>query len=178
MTRVASVSPKYGQLLYRLAGYYKPSLIIELGTALGISTMYLAMGNPKCRVITVEGNCQLAGIALENFAACNLKNITLMNSSFDDALVRLVPECGTRNLIFIDGNHTFKATLQYFETFMNMAGSSNIFVFDDINWSYDMMRAWKSINGSAASGLVVDLFQMGILFQGQGNGNHKFRVRY
>ncbi len=47
VTRVASVNDRYGRLLYRLAGYYKPFHIIELGTATGISTQYLATGKSK-----------------------------------------------------------------------------------------------------------------------------------
>src|SRR4051812_12275594 len=33
---------KFGQLLFRLAQYYHPKNIVELGTSLGLSTAYLA----------------------------------------------------------------------------------------------------------------------------------------
>jgi predicted O-methyltransferase YrrM len=178
MARTASVSETYGQLLYRLAGYYKPDNIIELGTALGVSTMYLALGNPQAMVYTVEGNPQLAAIASNNFARHHINNITLINNSFDNAIARLIPEINSNTLVFIDGNHTLSATLKYFGLFGRIPGSSNIFIFDDINWSNEMMRAWESIAESPNAGTVVDLFQMGIIFQGRGMDGKKFRLWY
>jgi hypothetical protein len=74
ITRIASVNDRYGRLLYRLARYCSPSRIIELGTAAGISTQYLATGNPHAEVITVEGNPQLAEVASRNFRINRLKN--------------------------------------------------------------------------------------------------------
>src|SRR5690606_39138406 len=38
----AAKSAKYAQLLFRIAKYYNPRYILELGTSLGISTAYLA----------------------------------------------------------------------------------------------------------------------------------------
>jgi predicted O-methyltransferase YrrM len=178
MARIASVSPLYGELLYRLAFYYKPDTIIELGTALGISTIYLALGNPKARVITVEGNPQLAEITSKNFAAKKLNNINLINSTFDNTMDRLIHEISKNTLVFIDGNHNYDATMRYFAMFEKIPGASNILVFDDINWSGEMMRAWKSITESAHAGILVDLFRMGILFQGLGINRQKFRLRY
>ena len=40
-------STKYGELLYRIIKYYEPQNILELGSSLGISTSYLAKGNPN-----------------------------------------------------------------------------------------------------------------------------------
>jgi len=178
MTRIASVSPAYGRLLYNLVSHYQPDCILELGTALGISTMYLALGNSHARVITVEGNPQLAEIASKSFNVNLFNNITLINSTFDLAIPHLVLEMTGKTLIFIDGNHTFDATLRYFELFGVRADSSTIFVFDDINWSGEMARVWKHISGSPVVGLKIDLFHMGIVFQGRGNDRKVYRMRH
>ncbi|MBS1604581.1 MAG: SAM-dependent methyltransferase, partial [Bacteroidetes bacterium] len=37
ITRRAAKAPRLGQLLYRIARYYKPSVMLELGTSLGFS---------------------------------------------------------------------------------------------------------------------------------------------
>ena len=42
--RGASVSRSYGALLFRIAGWLQPLMILELGTGLGVSTLYLASG--------------------------------------------------------------------------------------------------------------------------------------
>jgi len=178
IARMASVNAKYGQLLFRMARYYKPDQIIELGTALGISTMYLSMGNPVARIITVEGNPQLAGIASKSFAAHGLENITLINSAFDDAIPRIIPEVKNNALVFIDGNHTLEATIRYYEVFCEATRFTNILVLDDINWSHDMAKAWKIITGEKCQGLAVDLFRLGIVFNNPDQTRQKIRLRY
>ena len=49
----AAKSPKYAQLLFRLADHFQPEEILELGTSLGISTAYLASANSKSNVTTI-----------------------------------------------------------------------------------------------------------------------------
>src|ERR1700754_634556 len=44
ITRRAAKPAKLGQLLYRVARYYRPVRVVELGTSLGFSTAYLAAG--------------------------------------------------------------------------------------------------------------------------------------
>ncbi len=163
ITRMTGVNPHFGRLLYRMTNFYKPSMIIELGTATGISTFYLAAGNPNAEVITVEGNSQLAALASKNFRRSKCKNITVINSSFDDVLQQLVNYMAGNTFVFIDGNHTRDATLRYFNAFAD-AGKKPVLIFDDINWSTDMRSAWRKIRSQAKTGIIIDLFQMGIYF--------------
>ena len=53
MIRIAGIPHKYGMLLYNLTKEFKPAFIIELGTGLGTSTSYLAMGNTEAKLFTV-----------------------------------------------------------------------------------------------------------------------------
>ena len=163
--RRSSIKSKYGLLLYNLAGWLKPETIIELGTAYGISTLYLAMGNPDTRVFTVEGNSMLSGLAGKCFSECKLNNITVFNGSFDEVLPDILTRVSGNVLAFIDGNHTYEATLHYFHL-LNTSVKNITLVFDDINWSAEMRSAWKEIENSPETGTTVDLFQMGIVFQG------------
>jgi predicted O-methyltransferase YrrM len=177
ITRIASVNERYGRLLYRLAGYYNPSHIIELGTAAGISTQYLATGNPRAEVITVEGNPQLAEVASRNFRINRIKNITVINSSFDDVLPQLANYIGPGDLVYIDGNHTAEATWRYYSAFISR-GNSPILVLDDINWSLDMRSAWRKIRSHASNGVIIDLFHMGICFNNLQSPKQIFRFNY
>ena len=47
--------PKMAQLLYRLVADLEPFNIIELGTCLGITTVYLQKAAPDAKVYTLEG---------------------------------------------------------------------------------------------------------------------------
>jgi predicted O-methyltransferase YrrM len=177
VTRIASVSERNGRLLYRMANHYNPSHIIELGTAAGISTQYLATGNPLAEVITVEGNPNLAEVASKNFRINRIKNITVINSSFDDVLPQLVNYIKPGDLVYIDGNHTAEATWRYYTAFTAM-GKNPILIFDDINWSRDMRSAWKKIQRHASQGVIVDLFHMGIYFNNIRSPLEIFNINY
>jgi len=161
-----SIRSRYGKLLHQLVYCFKPDMIIELGTAMGLSTTYLAKGNEDSSVITVEANSQLCDLAFKHFSQNKLTNITLINKLFDDVLPELATHAYDNLLVFIDGNHTYEGTLGYFRFFSSL-NDKVILVFDDINWSAGMHKAWIDIQKSPESGLTIDLFQMGIVFQGK-----------
>jgi predicted O-methyltransferase YrrM len=160
-TRRASVSPRYGRLLHRLAHTCSPPVILELGTAVGLGTLYLATGQPDARVITVEGNPVIAGIAAENFRRAGVGNITLIGGDFDEVLPGLCGQLPEGTLVYIDGNHTGDALQRYF-SLLSATNRENLFIFDDINWSESMHRGWKAIRNSGEKGLWIDLFRMGL----------------
>jgi len=157
IARAALKPPKYAQLLYRIAKYYQPKQILELGTSLGITTAYLAQTAP---VITIEGSKNIAAKAQENFDSLGLKNIHLINADFDDALQQLP----LIDLAFIDGNHRKEPTLRYFEEILKHSTQQSIFIFDDIHWSAEMEEAWNVIKEHPAVTCTVDLFFIGLVF--------------
>ncbi|HEX2394058.1 MAG TPA: class I SAM-dependent methyltransferase [Bacteroidales bacterium] len=168
--RRTSVSKKRGKLLYRVVLKFKPELIIELGTSLGISAMYMLAANPLARLITVEGNPQIADMAASNFRLYRYDNVTVINRLFDDIVSDLVREVNANTLVFIDGNHGFDATLRYFHAF----SEASVVVLDDIRWSEDMMRAWKQIKSSVSNATTIDLYDMGIIINGGPGKEYSF----
>src|SRR5690606_22423706 len=56
ITASAAKSPKYAQLLFRIARYYRPTYLLELGTSFGISAASLALANRHAMLLTGEGN--------------------------------------------------------------------------------------------------------------------------
>ncbi|HJZ41454.1 MAG TPA: class I SAM-dependent methyltransferase [Bacteroidales bacterium] len=173
-----SVNEKYGQLLYRICRFYRPGLVLELGTALGLSTLYLALGNREARVITVESNPQLAGLAEIEFCTAGLENIILINSRFEDVLPDLPEVTNERVLVFIDGNHRLESTVAYYNLISKKWGKGCIIIFDDINWSGEMRLAWKRIKDLTNNAFTADLFYMGIIFSDEGMSGQNFHVRY
>ena len=155
---------KYAQLLFRLVRYFKPKNIIEIGTSLGITTCYLAEGSKKSKVITLEGSPGIAAIARENFQMAKLENVHLIEGNFNDTLKNALSLSGSIDLAFIDGNHTKKATLNYFSALMKAGNEDSIFIFDDIHWSKEMDQAWNEIKNSPDVTLTIDLFFIGIVF--------------
>jgi predicted O-methyltransferase YrrM len=155
---------KFAQLLFRIAKYYQLKTIVELGTSLGITTSYLASSDEKAHVFTLEGSKNIAEIAAQNFEKNSLHNIQLLQGVFEKTLPQLDLKLETIDLLFIDGNHRKKPTLEYFETFVKKRNSQSIFIFDDIHWSKEMKEAWEEIQNHPAVTLTIDLFFIGLVF--------------
>jgi len=155
---------KFGKLLYRIIQYYKPKNIIELGTSLGISTLYLAKARKDTKIYTFEGCLETAKIAEKNFSKMDAKNINLTLGDFQNTLQKKLERICSIDLAFIDGNHQEYPTIFYFEECLKYSNNNTIFIFDDIYWSKGMKNAWNHIKSHPKATLTVDLFYIGIVF--------------
>jgi predicted O-methyltransferase YrrM len=159
----SSLKPKkYAQLLFRIAQYYKPATILELGTSFGITTAYLA--GTGATVYTCEGASSIAAIAKQTFAQLQLHNIQLREGDFAKTLPVVLQQLQTVDLAFIDGNHRKEPTLEYFIQLLPHCKSSSILIFDDIHWSKEMEEAWAAIKAHPSVTLTIDLFFIGLVF--------------
>ncbi len=177
IVRNSSVSERYGRLLYRLVEYFGPRTILELGTSVGISTLYMAMANPGSKVYTIEGCTTKSEQAATNFNELHITNIEQHIGSFDIVLLDLLKQIGNIDFVYIDGNHTYEATLANFKTLLEYANNETIFVFDDIHWSAGMQKAWNEITEYERVTVSIDLFRIGIVFLKKELSKQKFVIR-
>lgn len=164
IVRNAAKPAKFAQLLFRLAKYYKPANILELGTSLGISTAYLALANPATSVTSIEGSPAVSREAEKNVTKLSLENVAIKTGPFDEILPLVLPVLSGPLLVFIDGNHSRRPTLNYFHTLLPTLEEGSILIFDDIHWSEEMEEAWDEIRQHSDVMLTIDLFFIGIVF--------------
>ncbi|MDB5230632.1 MAG: SAM-dependent methyltransferase [Chitinophagaceae bacterium] len=164
IAKSALKSRKFAQLLFRMVKYFEPSVILELGTSLGITSCYLAEGNSAARIITMEGAPEVAAVAKNNFQREGLKNIRIVEGNFDHTLPSVLNNLDKIDFAFIDGNHRKLPTLEYFNQLKSKIHPGTVLIFDDIHWSREMEEAWKELIKDATVTLSVDLFFIGILF--------------
>ncbi len=160
----SAIRKKYGEILFRLITRYKSNTTIELGTSLGVSTLYLAMPDRQNRVFTIEGCPESAGVAAKVFIRLELNNVNSLVGRFYDVLPDVLNKIETLDFLFVDGHHEQDATVDYFNMCKLKAGNNSVFVFDDIHWSEGMERAWDEICRDSDVTLSVDLFQLGLVF--------------
>jgi len=178
LARYSAVPQKYGQLLYRLSSEFGAPSVVEFGTSLGISTMYLASAVTGIPVFTMEGCPETAAIAERNFKKAGLDNITVLKGSFDDSMTQLQERAGTPGLVFIDGDHRREAVLRYFSRMAEIAGADTVIVLDDIYHSEEMGKAWEEIRKHPGVTLSVDVYRMGLVFFREGVTSITYRIRY
>lgn len=170
---------KYAQVFFRLAKHYRPARIIELGTSLGITTSYLACANPSSTITTIEGSTAVASIAKENFDYLQLQNIHLLQGNFDDLLPSAIHQLPSIDLAYIDGNHRYQPTINYFHQLLSKTGNESILVFDDIHWSQEMEKAWEEIKQHPSVLCTVDIFFLGfVFFRSEFKVKQHFTVRF
>ena len=177
IARTSLTRPKYARLLAKLIRYFKPNQMLELGTSLGITTLYMASAG-KTEITTVEGVKNIGKTAQENFEKLQAENIRLIISDFSEALGKLNETKNKFDLVFIDGNHRYDATLDYFEKLKSLSHNNSILIFDDIHWSDGMHKAWQTIVTDKAVTLSLDIFQFGIVFFKKELSKQHFVLRY
>lgn len=178
IAKYSSESPKYAQLIFRLAKHFQPPAIIEIGTSLGITTAYIANAIPNGKVFTIEGCGNIASVAEQNFMNHSLTNIKLVNSNFDEALPQILLDLNKAPFVFFDGNHRKEPTLKYFDLCLHYADYDSVFIFDDIHWSKEMEEAWKCIKQSTKVTLTIDLHFLGIVFFRRELSKQDFVLRF
>lgn len=171
-------SKKYASLLARLIRYFAPKTVIELGTSLGITTLYFSNASPGSAIYTIEGSPEIVRIARSNFNKVPSKNIESIQGNFDDELPALLQNINHADFVFFDGNHRKEATLKYFKMCLKYKTNESVFVFDDINWSEEMQEAWEEIKAHPEVSVTVDLFFQGIVFFRKELQKQDFIIRF
>lgn len=162
--------PVQCRFLFNLVQATGAKTILEMGTSLGISTAYIAQANPQANVITLEGDPIIAQLARDVFKKQRLDNIELVLGEFDQILPVVLDSDILFDLVYIDGNHTYDATLEYFRLLKTHVSKNALLIFDDIHWSPVMYKAWKVISSELEKGYVLDLYHMGLIVI---NNEHK-----
>ena len=171
---------KYAQMLSRLVNWlgashrlengsgtaysleFRGLTIVELGTSLGVTTAYMAAMDSRNRVVTFEGCEAVANIAKENWKALNINNIECIVGEID--VEELVRDIEHLDVAFIDANHTYVSTCEYFDVLAGKVREKSVIVVDDIHYSEEMEKAWKAICADERVTSTIDLYQMGLVF--------------
>jgi predicted O-methyltransferase YrrM len=178
IVKYSSVPRKYGIFLSRMAKSFGEPLILEFGTSLGISTMYLAASCPGVPLYTLEGCIETSALAMENFKKAGLNNIRLLTGSFDSLLPVLKDQGISPGLVFIDGDHRKDSLLRYFKFTSEISGDNTVVIIDDIYSGREISEAWELIKDHPKVTVTVDIFRMGLVFFREGVAKANYKVRY
>lgn len=162
IAQTAGITPKRAELLCRIVHYFQPASILEIGTSLGLATSALSLGNSKAKITTLEGCPETSAIAKIQLDKFNLNNIEAVVTEFESYLKNF--RLSTFDLIYFDGNHSKKATLDYFELLLPTITNDTLWIFDDIHWSENMEAAWETIKNHPKVTVTIDTFQWGLVF--------------
>ncbi|HEX6227711.1 MAG TPA: class I SAM-dependent methyltransferase [Chryseolinea sp.] len=160
-----SVTPeKYSRLYTRIIRHYNCKHILELGTSLGLNTLYLAKAQEGIRVATIEGSVETAQVAKKMLDEHGAKNVQLILGNIDQALPTYLSGSEKIDFAFIDANHRRGPTLNYFELILEKTHDETVVVLDDIHYSKEMEEAWQQIQAHKRVFTSIDLYRCGLTF--------------
>ncbi|HTO35629.1 MAG TPA: class I SAM-dependent methyltransferase, partial [Flavobacterium sp.] len=140
-------------------------------------------GNINAEITTLEGCPNTQNVAKNLFQSqgfdFNMSNF--ITTEFSNYLLNLKTNSGIKqenySLIYFDGNHSKKATLEYFELLLPAITNETVWIFDDIHWSKDMEEAWKIIKNHPKTTVTIDTFQWGMVFFRKEQAKEHFVIR-
>lgn len=170
---------KFAKLFNRLIKRFQPKTILELGTSLGLTTLYMSRAKPDAQIISFEGCPQTAAIAQENFNSAAASNIQVVVGNIDHTLPKQLSDLAKNiDFAYFDANHRYEPTVRYFENCLPYAANDSVFIFDDIYWSDEMTKAWEEIKLHPQVTLTVDLFWIGLVFFRKEQPKEHFTLRF
>ena len=178
IAKSAEKPSKFGKLIFRLIQHLEPTIIFDLGTSLGVTTLYESKAKQDAKIITFEGCPTTAKIAQENFDALEANNIEIVVGNLDETLTEQIAKIERLDFAFFDANHRYEPTVKYFEICLEKAHESSLFIFDDIHWSEEMQEAWQYIKAHPSVMITIDLFFIGLVFFRKNQPKQDFILRF
>lgn len=162
LAKGVATPPLFCRWLFRIVRFGQPARMLELGTSLGISTLYQWGAAPKARMITVEGCPETARLARQSFRSFHC-TAELRVGAFAGKLPSALEDLGQLDHLYLDGDHSREGTLAYLKQCLPYTHAGTVWVIGDIHWSAEMEKAWKEIQAFPEVRMTIDLFSMGVV---------------
>lgn len=164
IARVSTTPEKFSMLYAHIIQYYKCKRVLELGTSIGVNTLYLAKSHDAVQVITFEGSPEIANIAQEQFKETKCDTIRIIEGNLDQTLPAYLSAIDQIDFAFIDANHRLEPTVRYVKLLMEKIHPHSILIIDDIHYSKEMEAAWHIIQRNDLVYTTIDLYRCGLIF--------------
>jgi predicted O-methyltransferase YrrM len=161
VTRRDSTSTRRCQAMTALVVETGARSVVEMGTAVGLSSAYLAAGlevNGGGRVLTLDLAPERHVVARDLHERLGLAELVeTRTGDFADTLDAALGDAAPIDVLFIDGHHQHEPTVEYFERARPHLAGGAVVIFDDIRWSDGMRRAWSDVQASDQTEVSADL---------------------
>lgn len=159
-----SISPVYGHVLYSLVADLRPSIIVEAGSGLGISGMYMCCALGKhtgSRFLSFEKAeyCDIAQDSVSLMATC----ACVFNGDFHRFSAQLEPH-ETISFAFLDGQHTTSEIMKSYKNLVGWLHEGAMIIIDDVSYSEATFQLWTALaKAPAVSFAAVINERLGVL---------------
>lgn len=158
-----AIRPKHGALLFRLTNYFKSKNILQIGTTMGLSTLYLTSYATGLKCIALENVPEFATIARQAFAKEGRNPVDLRIGNYKDLLPQALNDINSLDFVFFNTLYEQHNNLWLFNECMRYAHNDTVFVFEGIKASRKMRELWEEICACPEVTVTLDLYSLGIV---------------
>jgi predicted O-methyltransferase YrrM len=159
-----AIKQKQGMLLFRLANYFKYKKILQIGTGVGISTLYLTSYNSDIQCISLEAVPAFADIAKRFLDSEMQATVAIHVGEYQQLLPEALTALQQVDMVYFKSKREQAHTIALFEQVLPHIHSNTCIVFDGIKATQQMRQVWKTICNHPQVTVTVDLYSMGIVF--------------
>jgi hypothetical protein len=143
---------KFSRLLFRLANYFSPSVILELGSNWGIHTAYLSAASQDAVLINISDAQALPDVVKSHPQVdCVLINPDFPAASLDTCIAQLIPVMEEHSVLILAEPHQHT----------------------------EQEAIWQQLQDHPSVTLTVDLFALGmVFFRKEQKVKQHFRIRF
>jgi predicted O-methyltransferase YrrM len=137
-----------GNLYTDLVEKLQPNIIVEFGTAFGVSGMYFLAGlesNCKGELLTFEPNDVWRDIAKQNLSKIS-NRFNSISGTFEENIDSVLPYKQSIDIAFIDAIHTKEFVIPQLEIVFAKSSDKAIIILDDIEFSDSMRECWAEVS--------------------------------
>lgn len=145
---------KRASLLFRLVNHFKPTTILELGSAWGISTLYMQQGNPAAAYYCIEPQTAVCTRS-QAVVASGGGQVTFVNAPISEALPSLLAEMNTMEFLFVHQMKQLPTILPY-------VSQRTLVVIEGIHTHRRTKKQWRHFISSSQVRVSMDLYDFGI----------------
>lgn len=166
------------ELLFRLANYAEANTILEIGTSVGVSSIYLSCSRKNARFITLDEKSETNEMALSLFKNYSSK-VDFRAGIASDMLPQAIDELETIDFLLLHpGNYTLDSIQLMVEMCLDKSNPQSVFVIQDIYSSHAIKNWWHELVSDQRMGITFDLYDMGIIFFDKKKIKQDYRVNF
>ena len=155
----------YGALLFRLVNFLKCRTILQIGSSVGVMSLYLAFPLRRgCNCYFLEERTGLLNPALTFAENHSLINFHPLEGAYAGSLQRLKTEINSFDFIFINMQGASEKTREMLHLTESFISSDTVMVIDKIRKNKAMRKLWKEIKIRQDVRLTIDLLSLGLIF--------------
>jgi predicted O-methyltransferase YrrM len=163
MVKREAIRPKYGTLLFRLANYFKPQNILQIGSSPGLSTLYLTSYTAGLKCISLERVPEFASVAGQVYSRAARTSIDLRVGDYGELLPGILREMGTVDFLFLNCRRGQEDARGLFTACLPCLKEDSVVVCEGIRSDKSMRRFWKDVCAHPEVTVALDLFSIGII---------------